>query len=97
MRWPRKKIEMQTTRLTSIGKRVEIATLMAVRIVTSKNPRARPGKTCKHLRPLTPGRVGPGRLAEVIIVLVGDPQREQAPRNRTSPARPARSRGTCRG
>ena len=28
-RWPRKKIEMQTTRLTSIGTRVEIATLTA--------------------------------------------------------------------
>src|SRR5512135_477103 len=47
LRWPRKKIAMQTTRLTSIGRRVEIATLMAARTVTSKNPSARPGRTCR--------------------------------------------------
>ena len=37
---------MQTTRFTSIGSRVEIATLMLVRTVTSKNPSTRPGRTC---------------------------------------------------
>ena len=37
---------MQTTRLASIGNRVEIATLIAVSTVTSKKPSASPGRTC---------------------------------------------------
>ena len=37
---------MQTTRLASIGSRVEIATLMLVSTVTSKKPSTSPGMTC---------------------------------------------------
>ncbi len=69
---------MQTTRLTSIGSRVEIATLMLARTVTSKNPSARPGNTCftwahcfERLGELA------GRLAQVVGVLVPDPHREE--------------------
>ena len=39
-------MRMQTTRLASIGNRVEMATLMLVRMVTSRNPSTRPGMTC---------------------------------------------------
>ena len=37
---------MHTTRLASIGNRVEIATLILVKTVTSRNPSTSPGMTC---------------------------------------------------
>ena len=78
---------MQTTRFTSIGSRVEIATLMAVSTVTSRNPSARPGMHLLHLCPLL-RRLGDaaGRLAEVVGELVPDPRGEQGTEQRRKSA-----------
>ncbi len=89
---------MQTTRLTSIGSRVEIATLIAVSTVTSIEPEHQSRQHLLHLAPLHRSyrACRPAGFAQVVGVLVPDPQREDSSRGRgTSPGRRTRCRGTC--